>query len=85
MFKRPFGAGYAAVIAAGAAIASASRVLWQVEPMETTHYRGRKYRTGRAHGFNYGKLYEPHGQRECERRMRQIELGQLKAENGLVT
>jgi hypothetical protein len=81
----PFGVSLASIIA-GAARAGITRsnVLWHVPQTDTVHTRTGRYKVGQAFGFNHGRHYQPHGKRECERRRRQIERGQLKAENGLV-
>lgn len=88
MFKRPFGASFAAIITAGAALASATRVLWDIQDVRTINRPGRRpYKVGRAYGYSTGRDYSGarNGERECARRRRQIERGQLKAENGLAT
>lgn len=63
-----------------------TRVYWSVPPTDTKTkaalLRAQGF-TARAYGLLPGKMYEPNGDRETERRRRQIARGQLKAENGL--
>jgi hypothetical protein len=85
----PFGVSIAAIISHAARMgASRSNVLWQVPQLEEmpVFHRGRRHKvkTGRAFGYNHGIIYGTNGEREMARRLRQIQRGQLKAENGLV-
>jgi len=69
---------------------SRSHVVWHIAPNQTrTPPKGSRhhhlYAQKDAYGWLPGKLYAPNGDREVARRRRQIERGQLKAENGLVT
>ena len=69
---------------------SKSHVVWHVPPEPPTMnppHRKLDHRDAQKDAFGWlpGKLYQPNGNREVERRRRQLERRQLKAENGLVT
>lgn len=88
----PFGFSIGAILAqAIRANVKSTNVLWHVPKMEeqVVFHRGRrrKVKVGQAFGYNHGRIYThaTNGERECARRLRQIQRGQLKAENGLVT
>lgn len=86
---KPFGFNIHATLAQARDGRRKSNVVWHVPPLEEQiiFHRGRrgKVKIGQAFGYNTGRVLQPHGAREMARRLRQIQRGQLKAENGLVT